>query len=177
MVSNFSGGGTRVHVRSLTFTQCDSRMQARASRHVSVGESMEQHRVENEILAEAEFDHLGVVVNDLDEARKFVERVFRAELDGTVERADVRAQFFVIGSLRLELVEVTDESARERRLGADPARIEHLAFAVSDLEAAAAELRALGTEVTELQQTGTSRRFWTNPTTSDGVLYQFVERP
>ena len=78
----------------------------------------------------------------------------------------------------LELIEVHDPDARRERLGSGPARIEHIAIEVPDVDAAISRLRGLGVRTTADAplETAGARSYWTLPDTTAGVAYQFLER-
>lgn len=121
-------------------------------------------------------DHIGVIVDNLDEACAFVSERFNLEPDQTIDREDLRAVFFPCGETRIELLEILEPEARRQRLGdGQSARIEHIAVEVDDVPEALAVLGALGIEANgPLQQSGGRETFWTQPSTTDGVMYQFV---
>jgi len=123
-------------------------------------------------------DHIGVIVDDLSEAREFVARVLQLDIVSSVERDNLRSDFFACGETSIEMIEVTDPAERETRLGLGcVARIEHIAVEVDDLDQALVSLEALGVRATgPARQTETYRTFWTVPAPSDGVMYQFLER-
>ncbi len=84
-----------------------------------------------------ELDHIGIFVDDLTEAKRFLTRVLGLELDRElhVEELGVAAAFVRGGAVDLELIEVVDARQRRRKLGPGvSARIDHLAFRVQDLD-------------------------------------------
>jgi methylmalonyl-CoA/ethylmalonyl-CoA epimerase len=120
-------------------------------------------------------DHVGVIVDDLAEACTLLRDGFGLEPQETLEREDLRAAFFACGPTRIEVIEVTDPEARRERLGDATARIEHIAFKAADLEATIAALAALGINPkAPPRQSGPNLTFWTDPGTSDGVMFQFI---
>lgn len=123
-------------------------------------------------------DHVGVVVDDLAEACALLSERFGLEPEQTIDREDLRAVFFPCGETRIELLEILEPEARKRRLGdGQAARIEHIAFEVDDVAGTLGVLEALGVEPTgPLQKSGERQTFWTVPSTTDGVMYQFIER-
>jgi methylmalonyl-CoA/ethylmalonyl-CoA epimerase len=68
--------------------------------------------------------------------------------------------------------------ARRARLGEHQrARIEHIAIEVDDLDAMLHALEVLGVRPQAPPRLSGSRlTFWTEPDSSDGVMYQFVEK-
>ena len=121
-------------------------------------------------------DHIGVIVDDLGEACALLSERFGLEPDQTIVREDLRAVFFPCGDARIELLEILDPTARAQRLGeGQSARIEHIAFEVDDVPETLSVLGALGIEPNgPLQDSGGRQTFWTLPSTTDGVMYQFL---
>jgi methylmalonyl-CoA/ethylmalonyl-CoA epimerase len=121
-------------------------------------------------------DHVGVVVDDLEEAARLLGALGLQES----ERADhdgLRLAFFTAGNAMVEIIEPTDPEVRAKRLGDARARIEHVAFEIGDLDGALAELGALGVEPNAPPRRLPDRAmFWTDPDTSDGIMFQFVQR-
>src|SRR5207247_9869790 len=91
----------------------------------------------------ARVDHVGVVVASLERTGAFVRDVLGLELtlqppplpDG------VSTAFYGEGA-HVELVQVADATARERRLGDAEARVEHIALEVEDVLAPSEQLQA-----------------------------------
>ena len=126
-------------------------------------------------------DHVGVIVDDLEATREFLERVTGMVLEraADVPAARVRTAFLGYGDgVNVELVEIADAAARAGRLGDGPARVEHVAIEVDDLEAAAAELRTHGvlmqTDVPSVN--GPTRSLFSRPETTRGIPLQFFQR-
>jgi methylmalonyl-CoA/ethylmalonyl-CoA epimerase len=126
-------------------------------------------------------NHVGVVVEDLAAARKFVESL-GMELDRELEVPEkaVKAAFYRAGDgAQIELIELTTEAERRRRLGdGNRARIEHIAIDVDDITATIESIRGLGVAIDSDAPVpvGPNLNVWTQAETSGGVQYQFVER-
>ena len=123
------------------------------------------------------FDHVGVIVDDLEEAARLLV-AFGLQPGETIDTEDLRVAFFSCGNANIEIIEPLDAGLRRERLGeGNRARIEHIAFQVGDLDAALAALGALGVEPNAPPRRLPDRSmFWTAPETSDGIMFQFVER-
>ena len=121
-------------------------------------------------------DHIGVIVDDLDDAARLLGEGFGLERTTTAERDDLRLAFYKCGDVSIEVIEILDPELRRARLGEDArARIEHIAFEVPDIERALAALAALGIEPNAPPlRSGARTMFWTDPATSDDVMFQFV---
>jgi methylmalonyl-CoA/ethylmalonyl-CoA epimerase len=123
------------------------------------------------------FDHVGVIVDDLDEAGRLLLALGMTPGE-TIESEDLRVAFFSCGNANVEIIEPVGADVRRERLGEGTrARIEHIALEVADLDAALEALGALGVEPNAPPRRLPDRSmFWTEPETSDGIMFQFVER-
>src|SRR3954469_15641780 len=131
------------------------------------------------------FDHIGVLVADLDAARTFARDVlglgepvseFRAEEYG------LSGAFFGLGGGRLEMLRFDEPG--DRLPPGQTTRIDHIAVEVKDLDAEAERLGARGVEFQgPLDPTPISvpvelrgrRHLWTRPETSGGFMLQLIE--
>jgi methylmalonyl-CoA/ethylmalonyl-CoA epimerase len=94
--------------------------------------------------------HLGVAVENLDSALATYERLFGAhvEHEATVDDQGVRAASVRIGESRVELLEPLDEDTPVGRfLAKRGPGMHHVAYEVSDLDAALAELEGAGVDL------------------------------
>jgi len=94
--------------------------------------------------------HLGVAVDDLEAALSTYERLFGAEVEhrATVEEQGVRAVSLRIGDGRVELLEpLGADTPVGRFLAKRGPGMHHVAFDVSDLPAALAELVGAGADL------------------------------
>jgi methylmalonyl-CoA epimerase len=95
-------------------------------------------------------DHIGIAVENLDEALGFYEDILGLEFTGTEEIPDqkVRTAFFRIGEVNIELLEPTSTDSPIRKfLDGGKKGIHHLAFEVFDLESALETLQNRGVEL------------------------------
>ena len=128
-------------------------------------------------------EHVGVVVDNVAEAKAFLGGVLGLEFHREVDLPErgVKAAFYKSGSIQIEVIECTDPETRTRRLGPDgtKARIEHVAILVDDLVDHLDKLHATGVRTIPPQPpyTVTPGRTWvmTDPETSDGVMYQIIQ--
>jgi catechol 2,3-dioxygenase-like lactoylglutathione lyase family enzyme len=137
-------------------------------------------------------DHVGIVFDDLAAATAFfVELGFKVQGEGKVEGGwvdrivgleGVRAEFAMVeapdGHGRLELIKFHAPSGRggDRHAPANTPGIRHLAFAVDDIDAAMAGLRARGAElVGEVERAGNSYRlcYVRGP---EGIIVELAEK-
>ncbi len=94
--------------------------------------------------------HLGVAVEDLDEALVTYERLFGAEVEhrATVDEQGVRAASLRIGDGRVELLEpLGADTPVGRFLAKRGPGMHHVAYEVSDLKATLAELADAGADL------------------------------
>ena len=120
-------------------------------------------------------NHIGIVVADLDEAKRFLTDVLGLELlrERDVPERHRKTAYFDAGDVEIELIEEHDDGARQRVLGGASAIIEHISFDVDDLERTAQQLVDLGVRLQgTIVQVGTRRNAWTEPSTSGGVMFQ-----
>ena len=126
-------------------------------------------------------DHVGVIVNDLAEARRWLVEIFGLPLRRTVELSDgrIRGEFYACGEVDIEVLEIGDPEMRSRRLGnGKEARIEHIAVEVDDLGKALTRLAVHGVRTTspEPRRTGDRLNMWTDEDTTGGISYQLIQR-
>ncbi len=126
-------------------------------------------------------DHIGVVVDDLPEARRWLADVFGLPLRRSVDLPEgrIRGEFYACGGTDIELIEIGDPELRRQRLGnGRRARIEHIAVEVDDLGAALATLASRGVRTTsaEPRRIGNTLNAWTREETTGGISYQLIER-
>lgn len=98
--------------------------------------------------------HLGVAVDDLDEALDTYERLFGAELEHreTVAEQGVEAALLRLGSGRVELLAaLEDDTPVGRFLANRGPGMHHVAFGVDDVGQALGELAAEGAELIDEQ--------------------------
>lgn len=94
--------------------------------------------------------HLGVAVEDLDEAIATYERLFRARLERRepLEEQRVEAASLLVGEGRIELVTPThDDSPLGRFLSRRGPGMHHVALEADDLPATLAELESAGAQL------------------------------
>ena len=96
--------------------------------------------------------HLGVAVDDLDEALWTYERLFGAELEhrATVRDQGIEAAAVLVGSGRVELLSPLEaDTPVGRFLASRGAGMHHVAFEVEDIRAALDSLRRDGAELVD----------------------------
>jgi len=123
-------------------------------------------------------DHVGVIVASLARSQSLITEGFGLEPIRHVKRAELMSTFFQCGGADVEMIEVIDPEMRQQRLGEGrEACVEHIAFEVESLDDALAALEGLGVKTSGPPQTSPAfTSVWTDPATSGGVIYQFLER-
>jgi catechol 2,3-dioxygenase-like lactoylglutathione lyase family enzyme len=134
------------------------------------------------------FDHVGVLVGDLEQAKAFARdvlglgdpaREFQAPEHG------LAGAFFGLGDGLLEVFTL-DEADDARRPQGTLGRIDHVAVQVDDLEAERARLAGHGVrfrgpwrpeDVSDPIELRGARHLWTDPASSGGVAFQLIEPP
>lgn len=136
------------------------------------------------------FDHVGVLVRDLETAKAFAINVLGlgepvAEFSAP-EHGGLAGAFFDLEVGRLELFVLDMPHPPDRLPPGVPARIDHVAVKVDDLEAEQARLAAAGVaftgpatadEISKPIELRGSRHLWTAPETSGGYMLQLIESP
>jgi methylmalonyl-CoA/ethylmalonyl-CoA epimerase len=124
--------------------------------------------------------HIGVVVGDIEETRRWLVDAFGLNLTRRVELSDgkIKGEFFRCGECEIELIEIGDPEVRLRRLGNEKARIEHVAVEVENIWDALGKLAALGAQTfpSQPRRVGDWLTIWTVAETTGGVSYQLVQR-
>jgi methylmalonyl-CoA epimerase len=126
--------------------------------------------------------HLGIAVDDLDAALSTYERLFGARVEhrATVEAQGVRAASLRIGDGRVELLEpLGDDTPVGRFLAKRGPGMHHVAFEVTDLPAALADLAGAGADlIDEAPREGLFglEVAFVHPDSVHGVLAEVVAR-
>ncbi|MEI6695171.1 MAG: methylmalonyl-CoA epimerase [Bacteroidota bacterium] len=97
-------------------------------------------------------EHIGIAVKDLAAAITYYETVFGLECYAVeeVETQKVKTAFFMVGQTKIELLESTDtEGPIGKFIEKKGEGIHHLAFAVSNLEAALTEVAEKGVQLVD----------------------------
>ena len=127
-------------------------------------------------------DHIGVIVADLGEQKRWLGEVFGLPVTREINIAEtkLRAAFYGVSGVDIEVIQLDDPEARRKRLGegGHRARIEHIAVEVSDIQAVLKKLAPLGVKTTEPEprKIGDRTNIWTVAETTGGISYQFIQR-
>ena len=125
-----------------------------------------------------ELDHVAIAVADLAAAKTFAEQTLGLTFDREFELPDGsrRVAFFHAGPARLEYIEDMNPERKRAVLGDATAVIEHIALRVGDLELEVRELAGKGVQLDAhgLVEIGGRKTGYTDPATSQGVMYQLL---
>ena len=129
----------------------------------------------------ARVDHIGVAVDDLEAAIALHEGAYGMALvhREVVDEQGVEAVLLDVGENHVELLRpLAEESPVGRFLAKRGPGLHHIAYQVTDVQAALAELRARGLQlIDETPRTGIrgSRVAFLHPASSGGVLTEIVQ--
>ncbi len=128
-------------------------------------------------------EHIGIAVNDLNEAIPFYEKTFGLECYAIEEVAEqkVKTAFFKIGDVKIELLESTDpEGPIGKFLEKKGQGVHHIAFAVDGLQDALTQLDASGVQVIDKSPRKGAEGLnigFLHPKATFGVLTELCEDP
>jgi methylmalonyl-CoA/ethylmalonyl-CoA epimerase len=129
------------------------------------------------------FDHIGVAVEDLDEALVLYGERLGMELQHreTVEEQGVEAVLLGVGESHIELLRpLGPDTAVGRFLARNGPGLHHVAYGTDDIDSALESVRDAGLElIDERPRTGIrgSRVAFLHPKSTGGVLTELVEAP
>lgn len=126
-------------------------------------------------------DHIGIAVNNLEEALKlYVDMMgFEVECCEVVEEQKAKVAFIPIGDTHIELLESTDPSGPiAKSIEKRGEGIHHLAFEVDDIEKSLASLKEKGARlIDEVPRIGAGGKkiAFVHPKSTAGVLLEITE--
>ncbi len=126
-------------------------------------------------------NHVGIAVRSIDEQRPFYEDVLGAEFEGfeDVPTQKVRVAFFKVESVRLELLEPTEEDSPVAKfLEKRGEGLHHLAFTVQDIQERIDQIKEAGLRmIDETPRTGAHNMkiAFMHPKSTHGVLTELCE--
>ncbi len=124
-------------------------------------------------------DHMGIVVRSLDEAVRYYEQALGLSCSGREEvpSQKVRTAFFLVGGVRLELLEPTSaDSPVARFLEKHGEGLHHVAFATDDIYAQLQQAGKAGCHLvneTPVEGAGGKLVAFLHPKSTHGVLTEF----
>lgn len=123
--------------------------------------------------------HLGIAVNDLDEALKLFTKGLPLEVTHTEEFQGMRIGFIPVGDSSMELLQdLSGSSSIKKFLDRNGEGIHHIAFEVDDIHQAVAELKDKGIKLIDETPRegahGTTIAFM-HPKATHGILMELVQ--
>ena len=126
-----------------------------------------------------QIDHIGIAVRDLDETIAFYRDIMGLEVSSTEIFNGMKIAFLRIADSELELLEdMTPDGAIARHIAKRGEGLQHVAYRVSNIEQALAEMRAKGITLIDTQPRPGARNArvaFLHPKSTKGVLIEFVE--
>jgi methylmalonyl-CoA/ethylmalonyl-CoA epimerase len=127
-----------------------------------------------------EIDHVGVVVRDLEAAKRYASETLGLELEreGPQPALGVHTAFFRAGPVLLEFIEFDDPDTGAEKIGSDaPSRIDHIAFRVDDIAGAHDRLSGDGAafDQDEPLQLGPNLNFFSQAASTHGIRLQLMQ--
>ena len=127
-------------------------------------------------------DHLGIAVRSLDEAVGYYEKALGVMCKGREEvpSQGVRVAFFMVGDVRLELIEPTSgDSAVSKYLEKNGEGLHHVAFETDDIMAQLQKARDAGCRLVNeipIEGAGGKQVAFLHPKSTHGVLTEFCSK-
>lgn len=127
-------------------------------------------------------DHIGIAVNNMEQALKFYTGILGLHLEGEEVVADqkVKTAFLPTGDTEVELLESTDpEGPIAKFIEKRGEGIHHIAWQVEDIESALKELEARGVRLIDAKPrpgAGGKRIAFIHPKETGGVLVELSEK-
>ena len=127
-------------------------------------------------------DHLGIAVNNINDAESFWTQVLGLPNMGeeTVAEQKTTTAFFPVGESEVELLESTAPDGPVAKFIENKGPgLQHIAFAVDDIEAALKELKEKGVRLideTPRKGAGGAKIAFLHPKATGGVLVELCER-
>lgn len=129
-----------------------------------------------------EIDHVAMAVDDFDKMVEFYSDKLQMELKKieVVEEQGIKAAFFEIGSVKIELIApINEDSTVAKFLKKKGPGFHHIAYKVSDIENSIKELKEQGLEmINETPQIGANNKkiAFIHPKSTAGVLTEICQQ-
>ena len=126
-------------------------------------------------------NHIGIAVKSIEAQRPFYEQMLGATFEGSEVVADqkVKVGFFLVGDVRLELLEPTDPASTVAQFIEKRGEgLHHVAYTVADINERIAELKAKGVRMIDDQGRPGAHHAtiaFVHPRSSNGVLTELCE--
>ena len=127
-----------------------------------------------------QISHLGMAVNNLEEAREFYRSVFRLESSDPIIGGDgtIKVSMVEVGNVLIELLQpIGNEGIMAKFLEKHGEGFHHICYEVDDINAEIASLKAAGIEVLGEPRPGAEgMSVFLHPRGTHGVLVELVEK-
>lgn len=126
-------------------------------------------------------EHIGIAVNDLNNANELFEKLFNQShyKQEEVESEGVSTSFFKVGDTKIELLAANDQnSAIAKFIEKRGEGIHHIAFEVEDIEKEMERLKSLGFELihsTPKDGADNKRVCFLHPKSTNGILVELCQ--
>lgn len=127
-------------------------------------------------------DHLGIAVNDIEQAKKFWSDILGLHFEGaeTVAEQRVTTAFFPVGESEVELLESTSPDGPVAKfIEKKGTGFQHVAFRVENIDDALSELKEKGIQLIDQVPrigAGGARIAFLHPKATGGILVELCER-
>jgi catechol 2,3-dioxygenase-like lactoylglutathione lyase family enzyme len=132
-------------------------------------------------------DHVGYLARDLEATIAEFCELFAVQIARRIERPafSLIGAYLGSGEGNIEIFTFTEDALLQERLGEQPVLLDHVAFEVADIAAAAAAMSAAGVsfcgpdaraELSEPVDLGGVLHLWTRPASSGGQMLQILQR-
>ena len=127
-------------------------------------------------------EHIGIAVNNIEEAKKYYEDILGLKCYAIEEVEDqkVKTAFFMIGQTKIELLEPTsEESAVAKFIAKKGQGIHHIAFATDDVNKSLQEAEQKGVKLIDKEKRKGAEGLnigFLHPKFTMGVLTEFCEK-
>lgn len=126
-----------------------------------------------------QINHLGIVVKDLEQARKLYSSILKLAVSPIIEEKEFRVNMVQVGDVKLELMApVGKEGAVAKFLEKHGEGIHHVCFEVEDIDLVLTLLSAQGIEfIDKNPRPGAEGKIaFIHPHSTNGVLIELVEK-
>ncbi len=126
-------------------------------------------------------NHIGIAVKSIDAHKDFYEKTLGAKFEGTeiVAEQKVKVGFFLVGDVRLELLEPTDPTSTVAAFIEKKGEgLHHIAYTVDNIQSRLDELKAGGIKLIDEKPRGGAHHSsiaFLHPKASCGVLTELCE--
>ena len=123
--------------------------------------------------------HIGIAVENLEEARKLYQQIFSKESSEPEWFGEIHFSFIPFGNTHIELLEsTTPDGVMRKFIEKKGEGIHHISFEVDDIEAELAELKAKGVQLIHEKPYFNAHKnlvAFINPKSARGILVELIQ--